>query len=152
MFEESINLHKTSSDVEVGCFLSSGVDSSYVSTYFSGQKTFTVGFDYGDKYNEISWAKNLSEKINVEHHYKVISSDEFWGNIKKVQYHMDQPLADPSCIALYFVSKIASEYVKVVLSGEGADELFGGYTIYNEPNSLRGYRKLPHGLRDAVAK
>lgn len=152
VFEESINLHKTSSDVEVGCFLSSGVDSSYVSTYFSGQKTFTVGFDYGEKYNEISWAKNLSEKINVEHHYKVISSDEFWGNIKKVQYHMDQPLADPSCIALYFVSKIASEYVKVVLSGEGADELFGGYTIYNEPNSLRGYRKLPRGLRTAIRK
>ena len=151
VFEESVAAHKIS-DVEVGCFLSSGVDSSYVSTYFADQKTFTVGFDHGDRYNEISWAQELSKKIGVEHHYKVISDEEFWGNIKHVQYHMDQPLADPSCIALYFVSKIASEYVKVVLSGEGADELFGGYTIYNEPNSLRGYRKLPRGVRVAVRK
>lgn len=150
VFEESVNAHKIS-DVEVGCFLSSGVDSSYVSTYFADQKTFTVGFDFGEKYNEIDWAKELSAKIGVDHHYKVISSEEFWGNIRKVQYHMDQPLADPSCIALYFVAKLASEHVKVVLSGEGADELFGGYTIYNEVNSLRGYQKLPLGLRKFLA-
>lgn len=150
VFEESVEAHKIS-DVEVGCFLSSGVDSSYVSTYFADQKTFTVGFDFGEKYNEIDWAKGLSEKIGVDHKYKIISSEEFWGNIRKVQYHMDQPLADPSCIALYFVSKLASEYVKVVLSGEGADELFGGYTIYNEINSLRGYQKLPLGLRKLLA-
>jgi len=150
VFEESVNAHKIS-DVEVGCFLSSGVDSSYVSTYFADQKTFTVGFDFGEKYNEISWAQDLSKEIGVDHKYKIISSEEFWGNIRKVQYHMDQPLADPSCIALYFVSKLASEYVKVVLSGEGADELFGGYTIYNEINSLRGYQKLPLGLRRFLA-
>ena len=150
VFEESVNAHKIS-DVEVGCFLSSGVDSSYVSTYFADQKTFTVGFDFGEKYNEIDWAKGLSETIGVDHKYKIISSEEFWGNIRKVQYHMDQPLADPSCIALYFVSKLASEYVKVVLSGEGADELFGGYTIYNEINSLKGYQKLPLGLRRFLA-
>ena len=106
-FEESVNAHKIS-DVEVGCFLSSGVDSSYVSTYFADQKTFTVGFDFGEKYNEIDWAKGLSEKIGVDHKYKIISSEEFWGNIRKVQYHMDQPLADPSCIALYFVSNLAT--------------------------------------------
>lgn len=146
VFEDSVNTHKIS-DVEVGCFLSSGVDSSYVSTYFADQKTFTVGFDFGLKYNEISWAQRLSQKIGVDHHYKIISSDEFWGNIKKVQYHMDQPLADPSCIALYFVSKIASEHVKVVLSGEGADELFGGYQDYNNPVVFKNYRKLPQGLR-----
>ena len=151
VFEESVNAHKIS-DVEVGCFLSSGVDSSYVSTYFTDQKTFTVGFDFGEKYNEIDWAKGLSEKIGVEHHYKVIQSEEFWGNIKKVQYHMDQPLADPSCIALYFVSRLASEYVKVVLSGEGADELFGGYTVYNEPDVFRLYHKLPQWLRTWMRK
>ena len=152
VFEESVSAHKIS-DVEVGCFLSSGVDSSYVSTYFADQKTFTVGFDFGEKYNEIDWAKRLSEHIGVDHHYKVISSDEFWGNIKKVQYHMDQPLADPSCIALYFVSKLASEYVKVVLSGEGADELFGGYQIYNEPRVFHLYQKiLPQWLRTAMRK
>lgn len=151
VFEESVAAHKIS-DVEVGCFLSSGVDSSYVSTYFADQKTFTVGFDFGEKYNEIDWAKGLSEEIGVDHHFKVISSDEFWGSIKKVQYHMDQPLADPSCIALYFVSKIASEHVKVVLSGEGADELFGGYTVYNEPDVFRLYHKLPQGLRTFLRK
>ncbi len=151
VFENSVNTHKIS-DVEVGCFLSSGVDSSYVSTYFADQKTFTVGFDFGEKYNEISWAKRLSEKIGVDHHYKIITSEEFWGNIKKVQYHMDQPLADPSCIALYFVSKLASEHVKVVLSGEGADELFGGYTIYNEPRVFKSYRKLPQSVRTWLRK
>ncbi len=150
VFEDSVSAHKIS-DVEVGCFLSSGVDSSYVSTYFAGQKTFTVGFDYGEKYNEIDWAKNLSAEVGVEHHCKVISADEYWGNIRKVQYHMDQPLADASCIALYFVSKMASEYVKVVLSGEGADELFGGYNIYHEPDDFEGYKKLPLGLRKALA-
>ncbi len=147
VFENSVNAHKIS-DVEVGCFLSSGVDSSYVSTYFADQKTFTVGFDFGLKYNEISYAQNLSKEIGVEHHTKIISSEEFWGNIEKVQYHMDQPLADPSCIALYFVSKIASEHVKVVLSGEGADELFGGYTVYNEPHVFKTYQKiLPYKFR-----
>ncbi|MDU7338409.1 MAG: asparagine synthase (glutamine-hydrolyzing) [Clostridium sp.] len=146
VFEESVECHKIS-DVEVGCFLSSGVDSSYVATYFPGQKTFTVGFDFGEKYNEIDWAESLSKEINVEHHKKLITSEEFWGNIKKVQYHMDQPLADPSCIALFFVSKLASEYVKVVLSGEGADELFGGYTVYNEPDVFEKYHKLPQWLR-----
>ncbi len=150
VFEESVAAHKIS-DVEVGCFLSSGVDSSYVSTYFKGQKTFTVGFDYGEKYNEIDWAKGLSKEVGLEHHYKVISTEEYWDSIRKVQYHMDQPLADASCIALYFVSKIASEYVKVVLSGEGADELFGGYNIYHEPDDLAGYKKLPLFLRKAFA-
>lgn len=151
-FENSVNAHKIS-DVNVGCFLSSGVDSSYVSTYFKGQKTFTVGFDFGEKYNEISWAQEFSKQAGVDHHYKIISSEEFWNSIKKVQYHMDQPLADPSCIALYFVSKLASEHVKVVLSGEGADELFGGYTIYNEPHVFKLYQKiLPLKLRHFLVK
>lgn len=150
VFENSVNAHKIA-DVEVGCFLSSGVDSSYVSTYFADQKTFTVGFDFGEKYNEISWAQELSRKIGVEHHTHLISSEEFWDAVPTVQYHMDQPLADPSCIALYFVSRLASEYVKVVLSGEGADELFGGYTCYNDPRVFRMYQKIvPHFLRRAI--
>ena len=140
VFENSVNAHKIA-DVEVGCFLSSGVDSSYVSTYFADQKTFTVGFDFGEKYNEISWAKNLSEKIG----------EEFWDAVPTVQYHMDQPLADPSCIALYFVSRLASHYVKVVLSGEGADELFGGYTCYNDPRVFKIYQTIvPHCIRKAI--
>lgn len=150
VFENSVNAHKIA-DVEVGCFLSSGVDSSYVSTYFADQKTFTVGFDFGEKYNEISCAKNLSEKIGVEHHTHLISSEEFWDAVPTVQYHMDQPLADPSCIALYFVSRLASHYVKVVLSGEGADELFGGYTCYNDPRVFKIYQTIvPHCIRKAI--
>ena len=150
IFENSVNAHKIA-DVEVGCFLSSGVDSSYVSTYFADQKTFTVGFDFGEKYNEISWAKSLSEKIGVEHHTHLISSEEFWDAVPTVQYHMDQPLADPSCIALYFVSRLASQYVKVVLSGEGADELFGGYTCYNDPRVFKLYQTIvPHCIRKAI--
>lgn len=152
VFENSVNAHKIS-DVEVGCFLSSGVDSSYVSTYFADQKTFTVGFDFGEKYNEISWAEGLSKEIGVDHHTHLIKSEEFWSAVPKVQYHMDQPLADPSCIALYFVTKLASEYVKVALSGEGADELFGGYTVYNEPHVFKTYQKIvPQKLRYALAR
>lgn len=150
VFENSVNAHKIA-DVEVGCFLSSGVDSSYVSTYFADQKTFTVGFDFGEKYNEISWAERLSKEIGVEHHTHLISSEEFWDAVPTVQYHMDQPLADPSCIALYFVSRLASQYVKVVLSGEGADELFGGYTCYNDPRVFKLYQKIvPHCIRKAI--
>ncbi len=150
VFEDSVRTHKIS-DVEVGCFLSSGVDSSYVSTYFSGQKAFTVGFGSNEKYNEIGFAKKFSQKLNLNHYSKEILSEDFWNSISHVQYIMDQPLADPSCIALYFVSKLASEYVKVVLSGEGADELFGGYNIYHEPVSLYKYQKIPKFFRRALA-
>lgn len=150
VFEDSVRTHKIS-DVEVGCFLSSGVDSSYVSTYFSGQKAFTVGFGSNEKYNEIGFAKKFSQKLNLNHYSKEIPSEDFWNSISHVQYIMDQPLADPSCIALYFVSKLASEYVKVVLSGEGADELFGGYNIYHEPVSLYKYQKIPKFFRRALA-
>ena len=135
VFKDSVEAHKIS-DVEVGCFLSSGVDLSYVATQFKGQKSFTVGFNY-NKYNEIDYAKELAEEIGQDHYFKRIEDDEFWNIVPKVQYYMDQPHADPSCDALYYVCKIASEHVKVVLSGEGADELFGGYRIYHEPFSLR---------------
>ncbi len=147
-FKESVEAHKIS-DVEVGCFLSSGVDSSYVASCFNGQKTFTVGFDY-HKYNEIDYAKELSEYINIENHSKIITTKEYWDVLPKVQYQMDEPLADPAAVALYFVSQLASKYVKVVLSGEGADELFGGYNIYREPMDIAFYTKLPKGLRKLI--
>ncbi len=150
VFEDSVKTHKIS-DVEVGCFLSSGVDSSYVSTYFSGQKAFTVGFGNDEKYNEIGFAKKLAQELNLNHYSRVISSEDFWNSISHVQYIMDQPLADPSCIALYFVSKLASECVTVALSGEGADELFGGYNIYHEPISLFKYQKIPKVFRRVLA-
>ncbi|NTU89176.1 MAG: asparagine synthase (glutamine-hydrolyzing), partial [Actinobacteria bacterium] len=150
-FEDSVEAHRIA-DVEVGCFLSSGVDSSYVASYFEGQRTFTVGFDFGEKYNETSYAERLSKEIHTTHYSKIITSDEFWDAVPIVQYHLDQPLADPSAVALYFVSKLASEHVKVVLSGEGADELFGGYTIYREPSARRRYQRLvPYSIRNWVA-
>lgn len=135
---DSVEHHKIS-DVEVGSFLSSGVDSSYVAAVFNGDKTFTVGFDY-DKYNEISYAKSLSDKIKIDNYSKLVSSEEYWNAIPKILYHMDEPLADPAAIALYFVSQTAANHVKVALSGEGADEFFGGYNIYHEPHDLASFK------------
>lgn len=146
--QDSIEKHKIS-DVEVGSFLSSGVDSSYVAACFNGDKTFTVGFDY-EKYNEIDYAKKLSERINIDNYSKLITTEEYWDAISKIQYHMDEPLADPSAIALYFVSQTASKHVKVALSGEGADEFFGGYNIYREPFSLAPMKKLPKPIRKCL--
>lgn len=140
------------SDVEVGSLLSSGVDSSYVVSEFPGKKTFTVGFlDKNSKYNEIRYAEGLTKELGKENYSKNISSDEYFDVIPKVMYYMDEPLADPSCIALYFVDKLASEHLKVVLSGEGADEFFGGYNIYHEPISLKNYQKIPRFIRKGLA-
>lgn len=147
---DSVNHHKVS-DVEVGSFLSSGVDSSFVAATFKGQKTFTVGFSY-DNYNEIDYAKDLSKALGITNFNKVISDEEYWEAIPKVQYYMDEPLADPSAVALYFVSKLAKEKVKVVLSGEGADEFFGGYNIYKEPFSLSPLTWMPKFFRRFLAK
>ncbi len=148
-FKDSVEAHKIA-DVEVGSFLSSGVDSSYAASVANVDKTFTVGFGEDERYNEIGWAKEFSKYIGKENISKVITPEEYWGNIKKIQYHMDEPLADPSCIALYFVCNKASEYVKVVLSGEGADEIFGGYNVYKEPLGSHAYKSLPRFIRRAV--
>ena len=148
-FKNSVEAHKIA-DVEVGSFLSSGVDSSYVASVANVDKTFTVGFGEDEKYNEIGWAKEFSQYIGKENISKVITPEEYWGNIKKIQYHMDEPLADPSCIALYFVCNKASEYVKVVLSGEGADEIFGGYNVYKEPLGSHAYKSLPRFIRRGI--
>lgn len=150
---ESVQAHKIA-DVEVGSFLSSGIDSSYIAEAANVDKTFTVGFasNDGDRYNEIGFAKRFAETIGVENISKVITPDEYWSSLSKIQYHMDEPLADPAAIALYFVSKLASEHVKVVMSGEGADELFGGYRIYQEPITLTAYDKLPFAIRRVISK
>ena len=146
---DSVKTHKIS-DVEVGSFLSSGVDSSFVAATFKGDKTFTVGFDY-EKYNEIGYAEKLSEKVGIDNYSKIISTDEYWDSLGKIQYHMDEALADPSAVALYFVSKLASKHVKVALSGEGADEFFGGYNIYREPMDLQITKLIPKPLRKGIA-
>lgn len=149
---DSVAKHKIS-DVEVGSFLSSGIDSSYIATIADVDKTFTVGFDNGEKYNEISYAKELSEMIGVKHITKIISPEEFFDNFGKIQYHMDEPVADASLAALYFLCNLASKHVKVVLSGEGADELFTGYNVYREPIEYPQYKKyVPYFIRRIVSK
>ena len=147
-FHNSVEAHKIA-DVEVGSFLSSGVDSSYVAAVADVDKTFTVGFGNDEKYNEIGWAKNFSKAIGKENTSKVISPEEYWHSISMIQYHMDEPLADPSAVALYFVCHIASDKLKVVLSGEGADEIFGGYNVYSDPNGTV-YDRLPRSVKRGV--
>ena len=147
-FHDSVEAHKIA-DVEVGSFLSSGVDSSYVAAVADVDKTFTVGFGKDEKYNEIGWAKEFSKAIGKENTSKVISPEEYWSSLEKIQYHMDEPLADPAAVALYFVCNIASQKLKVVLSGEGADEIFGGYNVYSEPDGTF-YDKLPKGLKRGI--
>ncbi len=149
-FKGSVQAHKIA-DVEVGSFLSSGVDSSYVAAVADVDKTFTVGFGSDEKYNEIGFAKEFSKAIGKENYSKVITPEEYWGSLEMIQYHMDEPLADPSAVALYFVCNIASQQLKVALSGEGADEIFGGYNVYSDPNGTF-YDRLPKFFRRGVGK
>ncbi len=144
---DSVAAHKIS-DVEVCSFLSGGVDSSYIAAIANVKKTFTVGFDIaGGAYSELDCARALSEKIGAENYRKLIEADEYWDAVRQVQYHMDEPVADPSAVALYFLCQLASRHCKVVLSGEGADEIFGGYNFYREPLVFPVYDKLPTAWR-----
>ncbi len=147
-FHNSVKAHKIA-DVEVGSFLSSGVDSSYVAAVADVDKTFTVGFGEDEKYNEIGFAKNFSQAIGKENTSRVISPDDYWNSIPMIQYHMDEPLADPSAVALWFVCNIAHEKLKVVLSGEGADEIFGGYNVYSDPDGTI-YDRLPKCIKRGI--
>ena len=155
LVSNSVDAHMIA-DVEVGSLLSSGVDSSYVVSEFPGKKTFTVGFlDKNSKYNEVPYAEGFVKELGKENYSKNINGDEYFDSVSKVMYYMDEPLADPSCIALYFVDELASKHLKVVLSGEGADEFFGGYNIYHEPISLRPFKFIPKFIRKpmgAIAK
>lgn len=150
VFEDSVRMHRIA-DVEVGCFLSSGIDSSYVASHFEGQKSFTVGFGEDGHYNENTYAGKLAAQVGLDHHYKLISPKDYWESIRCVQYQLGQPSADASCIALYHVCNMAGKYVKVVLSGEGADELFGGYNIYHEPDDVAAYQnRVPKPVRSVL--
>ena len=142
---KSIDYH-TISDVPVGSYLSGGIDSSYVVSYLKPNKTFSVGFDY-QNFNEVPLAKDLSDILHIQNKNELINADDFFESIDKVQYYADEPTANLSAVPLYFLSKLASKNVKVVLSGEGADELFGGYTSYDEDEKLKKYRKLPFFIR-----
>ncbi len=150
VMKESVAKHKIS-DVEVASYLSSGVDSSYLTYLAQVDHTFTVGFGE-QKYSEIQDAKEFAASINMENDSKIIEPDEYWGKLSDIQYYMDEPVADPAAIALYFLSQEASKKVKVVLSGEGSDELFGGYNIYCEPLEHTGFDKIPMGIRRILGR
>lgn len=145
VMKESVAMHKIS-DVEVGSYLSSGVDSSYMAYLGQVDRTFTVGFGE-EKYSEIRDAKQFAESIHMKNDSKIIEPDEYWDALSDIMYFMDEPVADPAAIALYFLSKEAAKKVKVVLSGEGSDELFGGYNIYCEPLEYTGFDKVPFFIR-----
>lgn len=137
VMQDSVKYHNVA-DVEVGSFLSSGIDSSYLAASLHKQsgniKTFTVGFsEYSGERDEISWARELCDELDIENHSRTINEKDFWTSLPRVQWHMDEPSADPSAVALYFVDSEAAKRVKAVLSGEGADEFFGGYKIYQTP-------------------
>jgi asparagine synthase (glutamine-hydrolysing) len=152
VFPESVTAHEMS-EVPVGCFLSSGVDSSYVAREVSKQGnmcTYTIGFDDA-KYDESANVKKFAQEIKLENKTRIISSEEYFAHIGDVQYHLDEPLANPSANLLYFLAELASEDVTVVLSGEGADEMFGGYNMYKEPIMLKSYQKIPAFIRKSLA-
>lgn len=163
VMKNSVKYHNVA-DVEVGSLLSSGIDSSYNAALLHEihpeMKTFTVGFDaykgnqdeYNGERNEIQWAHELAEIIHAENHSHTINEEEYWEALPKIAWHMDEPNGDPSAVALYFVDKLAAKYVKAVLSGEGADELFGGYTIYQTALSSAKLNKVPKPLLKALSK
>ena len=142
---DSVNVHMRS-DVPVGSFLSGGIDSSIIVSIakkINPQiKTFSVGFEH-EGYSEVDVAKETADKLDVPNYSYMISAKEYVQKLPKIMWHMDDPLADPACVPLYFVAREARKHVTVVLSGEGADELFGGYNIYREPNSLRYFNPMP---------
>ena len=152
-FTESVSMHQIA-DVEVGCFLSSGVDSSYVVKEISKGtkkvKTFSVGYEE-EKYSELPYAQDFSNVVGVPNIANKVSADEFFDAVPEIQYYMDEPLPNPSEIPLYFLAKNARRYVKVVLSGEGADELFGGYPMYLAGGHFDHYsHKVPRPVRKVL--
>ena len=153
---ESVRYHNVA-DVEVGSFLSSGIDSSYMAACLAKEnpaiKTFTVGFaEYEGERDEITWARELADELHIANSSKHIGEEEYWASLPRVQWHMDEPSADPSAVALYFVDQIAAEQVKAVLSGEGADEFFGGYRIYQTPFANAKLSWAPKGLLKGASK
>jgi len=145
--KESVAYHKIS-DVPVGSFLSGGIDSSYITALLKPNKTFSVGFeDYEGNFNETNLAEELSDILNIENYKRLVTADECFKMLPTIQYHMDEPQSNPSSVPLYFLAELASKHVTVVLSGEGADEIFGGYDWYDTTPAMKKYKKLPFAIR-----
>lgn len=150
--EDSVAKHMRA-DVTVGSFLSGGIDSTAIAALAIRHNpnliTFTTGFER-EGYSEVDVAAESAAAIGARHIVKVVGPEEFAASIPEIVWYLDDPVADPALVPLYFVAKEARKHVKVVLSGEGADELFGGYTIYREPLSLKPFESLPAFLRRAA--
>ncbi len=154
VLEDSVAKHMRA-DVTVGAFLSGGIDSTAIAALAIRHNqrliTFTTGFER-EGFSEIDVAVASAEAIGARHVAKVVSPSEFVAALPEIVWYLDEPVADPALVPLFFVAREARKHVKVVLSGEGADELFGGYTIYREPLSLRPFNYLPAPLRRSVGK
>ncbi|GAB3081377.1 asparagine synthase (glutamine-hydrolyzing) [Corynebacterium aquatimens] len=152
--EDSVAKHMRA-DVTVGSFLSGGIDSTAIATLAKRHNpnllTFTTGFER-EGYSEVDVAAESAAAIGVEHIVKIVSPEEYANAIPQIMWYLDDPVADPSLVPLFFVAQEARKHVKVVLSGEGADELFGGYTIYKEPLSLAPFEKVPAPLLRGLNK
>ena len=150
LLDKSVEYHKVS-DVKLGAFLSGGVDSSYITQELMPDNTFSVGFER-EHFNEVDQAKDLSKILHIDNINKIITPDEVFENLEDIMYYSDEPHGNPSAVPLYFLAQLAAKHVKVVLSGEGADELFAGYECYAiTKNDLR-YRKLPKFIRYPLGK
>lgn len=146
----SVELHKNA-DVKVGTFLSGGIDSSYITALTKPEMSFSVGFSEEEgKFDESGLAKKLCEILGVKLNRLIIDKNEVFENLEDIIYHLDEPQANLSSIPLYFLSKLARENATVVLSGEGADEFFGGYELYREDSAIEKYLKLPKNLRKGL--
>ncbi|NLZ94185.1 MAG: asparagine synthase (glutamine-hydrolyzing), partial [Firmicutes bacterium] len=148
--KESVNAHRMGG-METGSFLSGGIDSSYITALLKPKKSFSIGFcGYGGIFNETNLAKELSEQLRIQNVCKCISAKDFFAELPNIQYHMDEPQANLSSVPLYFLSELASREVKVVFSGEGADEIFGGYAWYQYSKDMARYEKIPYAIRRAI--
>jgi len=151
VMRQSVKLH-TQADVPWGAFLSGGIDSTVIVALLrelGPVSTFSVGYE--DKgYSELTEAEESARFLETDHHQYLIPPGEFWEHLPRLVWHFDEPVADPAAIALYFVARMAKQKITVTLSGEGADEVFGGYGIYREPMSLQPLSRLPKPLLQAA--
>ncbi|MBX9641596.1 MAG: asparagine synthase (glutamine-hydrolyzing), partial [Mycobacteriaceae bacterium] len=154
VLEDSVAKHMRA-DVTVGSFLSGGIDSTAIAALAIRHNprliTFTTGFER-EGFSELDVAVASAEAIGARHIAKVVSAEEFVGALPEIVWYLDEPVADPALVPLFFVAREARKHVKVVLSGEGADELFGGYTIYREPLSLKPFDFLPRSVRRSMGR
>jgi asparagine synthase (glutamine-hydrolysing) len=154
VLEDSVAKHMRA-DVTVGAFLSGGIDSTAIAALAMRHNprliTFTTGFER-EGFSEVDVAVASAEAIGARHVTKVVSQAEFVAALPEIVWYLDEPVADPALVPLFFIAREARKHVKVVLSGEGADELFGGYTIYREPLSLRPFDYLPGSVRKTLGR